>query len=236
MKKTGFTLAEVIISTVIVGVLAVVLVPSVLNARPNQELLMFRKAYYLTERIVSELVNDEELYPELDDVDAAQYLGNTEKVTFRGVEYGGADGDNAKTKFCELMAAKINKSSEISCKEIKVEDNNGSVTDATLTTSDGMLWILPITTFADKDTAYSIYVDVNGDKEPNCLYDKEKCLKPDRFKINVYQDGRVEANGTIEHEYLIRKDISKKAEPETAQARKDAGYDKDDKKDKENKN
>lgn len=226
MKKNGFTLSEIVVATAIVGVLAVVLVPAVFNAKPNQELLMFRKAYYLTERMVSELVNDEDLYPELDDTDAAQFFGNTEKVKYKGKNYGGKAADAAKKKFCELMAAKLNSSSDVSCTEIKLDKMDGTETSGSMTTSDGIVWIFPVTTFADSSAAYPIYVDVNGDKGPNCLYDKEKCLKPDRFTINVYQDGRVEANGTIEHEYLTKKDIGNKAEPESSQARIDAGYDK----------
>ena len=221
MKKTGFTLGEVAITVAIIGFLAATFLPVIKNAMPNQEQLMFKKAYYLTERLVAEMVNDEELYPEVEETDAKQFFGNTVGVRYRGKEYTGGD-----TKFCELMAAKINNSSEPSCTaQTKFADNTKPT--GTLTTADGMVWILPISSFADETTAQEIYIDVNGMKKPNCFYNTTSCKRPDRFTIKVYQDGRVEADGTMEIEYLNKVNISKDAEAETEQARKDAGLDKE---------
>ena len=84
-----------------------------------------------------------------------------------------------------------------------------------------------ISSFADETTAQEIYIDVNGMKKPNCFYNTTSCKRPDRFTIKVYQDGRVEADGTMEIEYLNKVNISKDAEAETEQARKDAGLDKE---------
>ena len=54
-NKQGFTLGEIAITIAVVGFLAAMFLPMIKNAIPNQEQLMFKKAYYLTERSVSEL-------------------------------------------------------------------------------------------------------------------------------------------------------------------------------------
>lgn len=55
-NKQGFTLGEIAITIAVVGFLAAMFLPMIKNAIPNQEQLMFKKAYYLTERSVSELL------------------------------------------------------------------------------------------------------------------------------------------------------------------------------------
>ena len=51
-NKQGFTLGEIAITIAVVGFLAAMFLPMIKNAIPNQEQLMFKKAYYLTERSV----------------------------------------------------------------------------------------------------------------------------------------------------------------------------------------
>ena len=197
--KNGFTLAELLISLGIVGVLAAVLIPSLFSAMPNKEKLMFKKAYYLVERIVSELVNDDELYPEASG-DTAPYLGNTEEVVYNGVTVSGSD------KFCKLFALKINRATDYNC-VAGLNQAEGPITNYTFKTPDGIVWVLPITTFANNSTAETILVDVNGDNGPNCHYGTN-CEKPDKFLIAVYQDGRVSVeDGSIESKYLYSSSI-----------------------------
>lgn len=231
-KKNGFTLAEMLITLGIVAFLAMVLLPILKQLKPNEEMLKFRKAYYLTERIVSELVNDDAFYPETDDPDQKPYLGNTESVTYKGDTYSG------DTKFCELFASKINKSSAVDCSSHSFSDRQ-SPTSYTFKTADGMVWILPITSFSSEEDSATIQVDVNGDKKDNCYAPiavqvapgtgsstgipviqpglggifrpnlMNICKNPDRFRIKIYQDGRVEAGGTKEQEYLNERDVTK---------------------------
>lgn len=199
MIKRGFTLAEMTITLGLIGVLAVILLPVLKNSQPNEEMLKFKKAYYITERIVSELVNDDELYPEPDAVGAADYLGNTEAVTFHGQEFSGHD------KFCKLFAEKVNTASaeNASCVATALFESGGS-----FATSDGIVWILPVTSFDEENTPYEIQIDTNGTKAPNCSF-AEACQNPDRFTIKVFQDGRVMVDGEKEIEYLNRTRITK---------------------------
>ena len=191
MKK-GFTLAELLIAMSIIAVISVILLPIMLRSRPNEEMLRFKKAYYLTERIVAELVQDDGLYPETNA--GAQFLGNTSTVNYKNRQYSG------DKKFCELFATKMNRTSALDCN---------------FTTSDGMSWTVPPSSFAETTTHVNINIDVNGDRSPNCTYNASTCANPDKFNISVYQDGRVAVDGCIEKEYLTRKQISRDAAWET---------------------
>lgn len=212
--KYGFSLGEMCITVGIVAFLAMVLLPVLKSILPNQEMMMFKKAYYITERAVSEMINDEELYPESNNPSASPYFGNTESVTVKGETYQG------DTKFCEIFASRVNRASGIDCSEHDFTDGSNP-SDFSFITTDGVVWILPITNFADNTTPYDIYMDVNGDKKPNCFYDKDSCEKPDRFNVKVYQDGRISVEGTMEKEYLYRSNITKDAKSETEDAKED---------------
>lgn len=212
MKK-GFTLAEMLMTVSIVAVVAAVTLPVLKNVLPNQEMAMFKKAYYITERSVAEMINDDDLYPE-PEAGEKPYLGNTARVEYKGEEYGGTG--NEKNKFCELFAARLNRASAVDCSvpatgAAGLSFKNGKNPTGTLTTTDGVVWILPISEFSSATAIQRIYVDVNGNKKPNCFYNPSTCKKPDRFTINLYQDGRVMVTGTMEREYLYRTNITKDA-------------------------
>ena len=154
-NKRAFTLAEMLITMCIVGVLAVIVLPVLNNVFPNQEKMMFKKAYYLTEKVVSELVNDEDLYPEIENDQQKPYLGNTVEVTYKGNKYSG------DTKFCELFAARVNTASDIDCSSHSFS-NNSVASSYTFKTSDGIVWDLPISSFSSETSPAVIQIDVNG--------------------------------------------------------------------------
>lgn len=198
MKK-AFTLAETLVVLGVISFIAIILLPTLKNIKPNNEHLMFRKVYYLTSNLVSEIINNSDLYPEPDD-DVSFFLSNVSDVTYYGENYGG------DTKFCKIFSSKLNTSGPVQCEEKAFVDNN--TPDSQFRTADGVHWILPITRFEDKDVEYPIYVDTNGDKMPNCAYDEESCKKPDRFTIYIKRDGKLIINGEKEREYLEKTDVT----------------------------
>lgn len=222
MKKTGFTLAEVLMTLGIVGVLILVLMRGVLSARPNEEQIMLKKSYYELSRIVHELINDDDLYPEesADTNKEGQYLANTRAVTYKGVTYGGAaDSDEAKAKFCTLFGTRLNLREQHACDAAHEELNDGGH----FVTADGIVWSLPITEFVEKSkndegediveaVTGTIYIDVNGESGDNCYEDDENCKVPDRFKITIHGDGRIEIpEGCDITEYYISNSNTKKS-------------------------
>ena len=172
-QAKGFSLAEVLIVVACVIVIAVLCLQVLKKIIPDREARMFKKAYNLTTRLVPSMVHDEDLYPEVDGKNAPQFFGNTEWVIYEGKKYEGP------TKFCGLFAAKLNVVSSVSCSANASLDGK-----ATLTTNDGVAWVLPVTEFKDLKTPGIIQIDTNGAKKPN----KDGY---DRYKIYVYQDGTV---------------------------------------------
>ena len=66
MKKfsKAFTLTELLIALGVVAILCAVLMPVVNSLRPNQNILMAKRAYYTVQSVVSELINDDSCYPD----------------------------------------------------------------------------------------------------------------------------------------------------------------------------
>lgn len=181
--KHAFTLAEVMVTLALISIIATILIPAIMQVKPDRYKLLFKKAYTITERVVGELVNDDNLYPL---VTGKVGLDNTATVTLNDKTYSG------NTKFCQLFAMKVNiVESTASC--------TGSTSVPSFTTNDGIVWYLPTTSFAG-DAA--IKVDVNGDKAPNCEYNTTNCLEPDTFHVIIGNDGRVSVNGVREREFL----------------------------------
>ncbi len=190
-RRKGFTLAEMMVCLTIISIIATLLMPAISRLRPNKSKVMFKKTYYLTERIVSELVNDEESYPFVED---RVGFDNVDEVEFNGITYSGIN------KFCQLFALKLNTLSGDSNCVATADWNNPS-----FVTTDGVKWIIPATDFANQEIFESILVDVNGEKEPNCMdseTDTSACKQPDRFEIKLRADGKMKVDGIMAREYV----------------------------------
>ena len=99
--RKAFTLAELMVCLLLISVLATILLPAIMQNRPNKNKVMFRKAYYIIERVVSELINDDDLYPTNEELNVSGFA-NTAEVTYAGNTYSGA------SKFCNLFFEKVN--------------------------------------------------------------------------------------------------------------------------------
>lgn len=180
-KIKAFTLAEVMVTLAIMGVLASIMLPVLKDIQPDKTKAAFKKAYYVTERVVYDMVTDDSIYPSLG---AYKGFDNTEAATFQGTSYSG------DTKFIRLFAAHVNKISTSSPNgaSIPADDTAGS---PNIVTSDGICWYIPASNFSglygneDVSHALGIMVDVNGSSNaPNKL-------GLDRFMIYVQADGRI---------------------------------------------
>lgn len=202
MKK-AFTLAEVLITLTVIAVLVMVLLPVLKNAMPNRSMTMFKKTFFVIERVASELVNDSDFYPDVIGGATPPYLGNIIPVTYENVEYSG------DTKFCGLFGQKMNVKSNVQCTEQTFIDGEASL--GQFVSVDNIAYILPINSFATAQRQ-SIYIDVNSTKSPNCFYNEKTCKAPDRFEIKVNRKGTLCVEGVRESQYLASNDITKKAE------------------------
>ena len=197
MKKLrGFTLAETLVTLGIIGVVASVVLPMFVRVRPNEEMIMLRKAYYLASRTINELINDEDFYPDTEDENTSGFSNTNPDppARYHGVVYEGNE------KFCGLFAARMNLRGQPDC-NTTATFTNGAAPVGNFTTTDGMVWGLPTgnagnfargTAPAGDGTniAQTITVDVNGDKRPNC-FPGNGCRNPDRYRIRVDRWGKI---------------------------------------------
>ena len=171
--KKGFTITEIMVAMSIIGVLAAIMIPTFYRSKPNQEMLMLKKSYFMMSRAISEIMNDEHFYPDDDDG-----LNDTAEVQYHGDRFRG------DAKFCNLVAERMNILGDKHCAAGRTFENGGS-----FTTQDGAIWILPIA--SDFSRGQTIQVDVNGAKGKNCAPSINCNDKPDRFSFTVDRFGRI---------------------------------------------
>ena len=198
----AFTLAEVMVTLAVLGVLASLMLPIIGQVRPNKSKALFKKAYFVAERMVYEMVNDEDLYP-----NTGTFVGfdNVSEVTYLSHDYGHkTDNTKRNSKFCEIFARKVNTTSDTThC------DAAHAAFGATpsFETTDGVAWYMPFSNFST--TPQISRVDVNGSNPPNCRQtagNATSCKNPDRFEIKVEKDGKIFVDGMKEIEYLQSND------------------------------
>ena len=217
MRKTAFTLSELMIALTVLGLLCAALLPAIVRTMPNQNKVMIKRAYYTTANIVSDMINDPNLYPPIDSNGFSKVgFDNMEEVTYAGQNYGGTTIQDKAAKFIGLFAAHLNVDGEIEdeCPAETVTTDPDAPPIASpggqsykdvcrlFTTPDGINWDLRTKYHPEgfgSDT-HVITVDVNGDKKPNCLQgdsDADNACKSrtknfDRFSMEISNDGTIE--------------------------------------------
>ena len=204
MKKTGYTLAEILIAIAVVGVIAGLLLPMVGKIRPDMNKMVFLQTYDSIVQVTRKLAGDERYYPS----DAGEFyekypLASTSVYMFNGTPYSGW------TKYCELLAVGMNGEGE----DCKVEPDEVELfkSPATFSTPNGSeFWVK--TEFKDADLLSeppkpgeyktTIAFDINGAEGKNCEYDESSCLNPDRYTLFVTAAGEVVASDVMSQYYL----------------------------------
>ena len=180
MKK-AFTLAEMLVCLALISAVVVIFL-STIKARPNSNMVMFRKAYNIASNSVYEMMQSPVNYP-------TGKLSNTAKTEIPiDDEY-----PSGKSKFCKVFAHYVNNGQE----NPPCLDNG----EPHFTTMDGIDWYMPITT--SFSSGATIKVDVNGkDNLPNCKPDDAGCSNPDIFEIRIDDDGKLSVPNDIARSYL----------------------------------
>ena len=62
MKKHAFTLAEILIVLVIIGVLTMILLPMAFQSSPDEKVMKFKKGYNTLNTVIKELVTSDKYY------------------------------------------------------------------------------------------------------------------------------------------------------------------------------
>ena len=207
-RLKGFTLTELMVAMAVIGILVAVVTPAIVKTRPNKNKMMIKKTFYTTEQIVSTLINDEKLYPDMSDFcDNGRELAEGEDANNLycawGFDYDNArnfEGENYEggTKFARLFASRLN---------VKRQD----VANNIYFTSDGVTWNLAGTVNgwtkrarrlgnfaggAGTAGVATILIDVNGNEGPNCRQNTDPCSADDfdQYQIQLLANGKMRIN------------------------------------------
>ena len=207
MRKKGFTLAETLIVITIIGVLAAIMIPSLKGGVIDKRKVMFKKAYRLTDLIVKDLINNQEMYP----YDPKRPgFKNTDFVRLAGEDttYGGTSENAKKNKFAKLFERKID----------TVETEYEKYGFKWFTASDGISYAVERTDF-DTNTEATVFVNTDGiNKGYDCVNDSintniPKCANAEKqqdiFRLFVNYDGTVKPADNVAREMLTSYEASK---------------------------
>ena len=237
IKKFGFTLAEILVTLTIIGIVAALIVPAISNLRPDKNKTAYLQVYDTISQTVKSLASNSRLYPVCnnpnveDNVNCSQYpLLNTSRPLDNQYNNAIYQGDR---KLCSLMALSLGVAEDdINCSDtayaFNVTDYTDGFANESFVTKNGMRWrIVPqIATYTNNFEARfqnDIYVDIdpsNNDiegEDRSCIFDEENCTQPDIFKFMVGADGKVVPADPMGRLYISgRKSLVKKSLEEDA--------------------
>ena len=212
MKKfLGFTLSELMIAMLVMGILLAVVMPTMTKKTANKNKMFVKKAYFATSEVIAELINDDTIYATADGI--CPETGESGYVGFDCLPASYSPNSNYYGKLAYHFANKLNTYEEIeigstntglnhsyNCTSYDIDPSNSFC--YSFTTTDGIHWMFPGTATFSKgnlSTPYTILVDVNGlDNGDNCYEGSgysdcdEKTDSFDQFRISIYADGRIE--------------------------------------------
>lgn len=151
-KLQGFTLSEILIAMLVLGIIIAASVPVILQMTPNKNAIMMKKAYYATETIIQSLINDAAYYPEKDGT-----VGFDNRDAVKS-PFNAAININGSAKLPCLFASKLN------IKDDLATACTGTTSPTTITTMDGMTWNISglQTVGTSATTNGTIEIDVDG--------------------------------------------------------------------------
>ena len=209
----GFTLAELLITVGIIGVISAVSIPAISSLRPDKTKIMYLKTYDTLVQAINSLASNSKLYPVCYDpeninANCSEYpLINTDipiDNRFNGANFRG------DKKLCNLIAESLGiDADETNCQTstysfVGATFNNQFKDNISFTSPNGFRWyIVPaVATSFDNSSLTGtfqtdVYVDIDPQNNDNngidesCIYNQDTCKNPDIFKFIVAADGHV---------------------------------------------
>lgn len=180
MKKSGFTLAEILLSLAIIGIIAAVTIPSLLNLRPDTAKMKVIKCKNVLEKLNAELLDDSSIYAVNEECSGLDCTEPADETAYNDVSGG--------NKYINLVARNL----ETDTKYAKGTSTTLS-DNSTITTRDGIKW-----RFNNRTVILSI--DPNKSESDSCMY--PDCDKPNKFRLKVNNDGSVSGDDPMSKAYF----------------------------------
>ena len=192
MKKShrkAFTYTEMIIVVMILGVLAMLVMPVLKNVVPSKNKVLYRKAVYSFSEMVAEVTSDNNMFKQ-----------NVSNVFSQDMMTDLQQSRN----FCEKIISKINIIGVADCSKA-IPSSAGNSFEPNFVTADGMRWLVGNWKYSQEWPNSSntfpyidIYVDVNGNDGMNKFTTSSEnleCEKLDVYKIRLGINGKVYTPG-----------------------------------------
>lgn len=186
MKNLGFTLAEIIATLGIIGILAAITAPMLGSLTPDQDKIKVLKTYKVLNDITTEVLNDPSLYDRTNN--NCEGLSCTEQPTHPDF----IDNPNfiGKDKFSYILASKLDLSTNAAAA------GNSIV----FTTVDGIEWTSASNEIGENLQGYNITIDLDN-AGSNRTFD-ENSNNPDRFSFEVDLRGNIRGRDSLTRAYL----------------------------------
>ena len=191
MKKNGYTLAEVLVTLGVIGLVAAITGPLITKFTPDAEKVAYLKTYDMLSKTINEIARNQTFYPPISEVNGNLYnYTNAPLLNLKGIKIGEIEigGDNKIAKLFGYYTG-LKKLEEVNHIDSTYQSEYKNIPD--FITKDGAAIL--ITTkkddLSDTEMEYQtdVYVDINGtDKGKNCLYDSKTCVRPDIFKFAIW--------------------------------------------------
>lgn len=195
MRKNGFTLAELLVTVGVIGIVAAITVPIVGNISPDKNKVKVLKSYKAISDVTSDMLSDPGLYmqiiPDGGQVECVG-LGCTEIPANPAYQYDKTA--TGVTKYGWLLGTKMN--------AVKGPETNGNT--ISFVTPDGVAWRIK----NNPNTAnYTVEIGTNGEDSFNnsCSYNSSSCNenhKPEIFIFNVNEKGVVTPGDPLSQAYI----------------------------------
>lgn len=190
MNKKGFTLAELLITLGIIGLVAAITAPILTGIMPDKDKVQVLKYYKMISDITTDLLNNPGIYW----VPAGNYckgLGCAQQPLVPPYNEGYF---SYYCKYSRLLAANMELVEDVP------ESTGNTITFKTIDGTDWYAWENALGG-TDNFSAY-LEMDLNGkDQGVNCYY-TSRCRKPDTFRFHIDTYGKITGADPLTRAYL----------------------------------
>lgn len=182
MKKSGFTLAEILITLGIIGVLSALMAPTITNIMPDKDKITMLKLYNAVSNTTQALLSDPNYYYPTVDFE-------TGEVEISGLA-SPAKSSTPRTRYPQLIRKHIAPNSSGTDTNFKCDNNVSCSFSCIGSTNDNF------------KCDFKITMDYKG-KSTHCSYNKTSCPRPDRFDFEIDNFGTIRPADNLSKAYLM---------------------------------